>query len=283
MPRISVLMPAHNAAPYIRKAIRSALQSLPDDAEIVVLDDASTDGTARRVRWIRDRRVRVVTSEQKLGAPAAMRALLAQTDSALVARLDADDLSLPGRFAYQEEELAAGADVSFGKLLHFGKRYRGPRELESARLSPAGVRLALLMGNPLGHSTLLARRSAFDEDSYPTCATEDFATWLGMAARGQRIVLSERPLALYRHHPGQLTMTAEWKGGRWNEQEVVRSAYARLSESVFGITPSTTHALWGPRTPDSVGDEALLDAIDAAIETFEGAERDYLRSMFGWR
>ena len=254
---------------------------MPTDAEVVVLDDASTDRTSRVVERLRDPRVRLIRAETNLGAAGAMRALLAQTDSEFVARLDADDLCLPGRFEAQQREIEAGADVSFGNLLHFGRRYRGARTGTKVRLSAAGVRLALLRGNPLGNSTMYGKRSAFGDDAYPDCATEDYATWLSMAARGVKLVLSEEPFASYRHHPGQLTKTSTWVDDRRDDQSVVRGAYNRLSESVLGLTPVGSHPIWAPWSGDSGADLAVVAALQARVDDFSGAERDHLRLIFG--
>jgi len=281
MPRLSVLIPAHNARRHIRAAVRSVLVDLPADSEVVVLDDASTDRTGRAVERIRDPRVRLVRAEQNLGAAGAMKELLAQTDSEIVARLDADDLSAPGRFAAQQAELDTGIDVSFGNLRHFGRRYRGAKTGTDVRLSVDGVRLALLRGNPLGQSTLYAKRLAFSEASYPQCATEDYATWLDMAARGVRIVLSDQIFASYRHHGRQLTGTVKWKDQRWNEQVVVRSAYNRLSDAVLGITPTDGHPIWGVWGPDSDADQAVVQAIRDRLGDFSGSEGAHLRLIFG--
>lgn len=282
MPRISVLMAAYNAERYVAKAIRSALDSLPSDGEVAVFDDASTDSTVDVVSGIGDSRVRLIPSEQNLGLAGALRQLLARTDSEFVARLDADDLSAKGRFSYQEEELrCTGADLSFGTLRHFGWGYFGRRSTGQPRLSAEGVQLSLLMANPLGHSTMFGKRSAFDENSYPACATEDYATWLDMLGRGKQIVMSDRQLAGYRHHPGQITNGAQWKDRRWNDQDVVRSAYSRLSESVLGVTPTHTHPIWGSWAPGSGADHQVVEAIDQRIEEFSGKERTYLRSLFG--
>lgn len=281
MPRISLLIPAHNASRYIGKSVRSSLAALPADAEVVVLDDASTDRTARVVDRVRDPRVRLIRSEQSLGAAGAMRALLAATDSEFVARLDADDLCLPGRFIAQQREIDAGADVSFGNLVHFGRRYRGPKTGRIVRLSAQGVRLALLRGNPLGNPTMFGKRSAFGDDAYPDCATEDYATWLSMAARGVALVLSEEPFSAYRHHGSQLTKSATWVGDRRDDQTVVRAAYNRLCEAVLGITPQETHPIWAPWTSESGADLAVVAALRARVDDFSGAERDYLRLIFG--
>lgn len=282
MPRISVLMPAHNAERYIRKAVRSALKSLPADAEVVVLDDASSDHTFRAVDRMRDRRVRVEAVGTNLGTPGAMRWLLSNSDSEFVARLDADDIAMPRRFPQQLAEIEAGADVSFGKLMFFGKGYEGPKVQNSARLSPDQVALALLIGCPLGHSTMLGKRSVFGDFAYPDCRAEDYTTWMHIAARGHRIVMSDQPFAKYRKHVGQLTQNVDWRAQRSRDADLVREAYDALSRRVLGFTPSPEHPIWGSWAPDTTADQAVVDEIVRRVRTLGEGPRAHLTTMLGW-
>ncbi|MGO1414460.1 MAG: glycosyltransferase family 2 protein, partial [Microbacterium gubbeenense] len=60
MPRLSVIMPARNAGATVESAVRSTLHDLPADAELVVGDDASTDGMRYVLDRIEDSRLRVI-------------------------------------------------------------------------------------------------------------------------------------------------------------------------------------------------------------------------------
>lgn len=284
MPRISVLIPAHNSGPYIRKAVKSVLRSLPADGEVVVLDDASTDDTLRAAERVRDRRVRVAAAEQNRGAAGSMRWLIANTDSEFIARLDADDLALPRRFPRQLAELEAGADVSFGKLWFFGKGYDGIKLQNSARLDPDEVALALLIGCPLGHSTMCGRRSAFGENSYPDSPVDDYATWLDLAGRGKRIAMSDEPFAKYRKHVAQMSQSAEWGGqdrSTW-AVGIVRESYEALSRRVLGITPAPDHPLWGSWDQGTKADQDVVDAIVTRVRALGDGPRAHLTTMLGW-
>ena len=75
-PRVSVLIPAYNAETYIAKAIRSVLAQDLADFELVVLDDGSTDGSARIARSFGDGRVRVYRREEHEGLAATRNHLL---------------------------------------------------------------------------------------------------------------------------------------------------------------------------------------------------------------
>src|SRR5690606_28928335 len=140
------LMPAYNAASTITAAVRSTLRDLPQDAELVVLDDGSDDGTADAAQAAGDSRVRVI-SRQNAGVAASLNELLAATDSELIARMDADDLVLRGRFRRQMRSVAQGADVVFTTVLTWGDgRPALPR---MNPISAEAFPLHLLLTNPV--------------------------------------------------------------------------------------------------------------------------------------
>lgn len=68
-PPVSVVMPIHNGMPFLDRAVASILEQDMSDFEFVVLDDASTDDTYRRLRYWseRDARIRILRGDQQLG------------------------------------------------------------------------------------------------------------------------------------------------------------------------------------------------------------------------
>ena len=67
MPKVTVLMPTYNVAPYVKEAVESVLRQTYHDFELLVIDDCSTDGTLDVVRSIKDERIRVVRNDSNLG------------------------------------------------------------------------------------------------------------------------------------------------------------------------------------------------------------------------
>lgn len=106
-------MPVHNALPYLDAAVRSILGQSFADFEYLIYDDASTDGSTERLReWARkDARIQLFEGKNRLGPALSSREIAAKASTPLVARMDADDLSLPDRLRRQVELLAARPDV----------------------------------------------------------------------------------------------------------------------------------------------------------------------------
>jgi len=101
-PRVSVLMAVYNTEKYLGEALDSIIGQSFDDFELVALDDGSSDGSARILRSYAERepRMRLIARENR-GLVATRNELLGSARSGLVAWMDSDDISAPGRLALQ--------------------------------------------------------------------------------------------------------------------------------------------------------------------------------------
>ena len=100
---LSVVMPVHNALPFLDDAVRSILDQTHSDFEFVIYDDASTDGSTERLReWAaQDERIRLIEGERNLGPVGSSITAVENSTGEFVARMDADDLSHPQRLELQ--------------------------------------------------------------------------------------------------------------------------------------------------------------------------------------
>ena len=101
MPTVSVIIPTHNRAQFIQRAIASVLTQSHSDLEVIVVDDASKDDTVRIVADYarKDARVRLVRHDQQKGAQAARNAGIRAAQGEWIAFLDSDDQWLPDSLA----------------------------------------------------------------------------------------------------------------------------------------------------------------------------------------
>lgn len=105
-PRISMPLPCYNGEKFLKEALRSIAEQTFADFEIVFVNDGSTDGSlaiARRFAAT-EARMRIIDQDNG-GIVAALNAALASCRGEYVARMDADDVSFPDRFAYQLDHL----------------------------------------------------------------------------------------------------------------------------------------------------------------------------------
>ncbi len=169
---VSVIIPARNAARFIRQAIESVLLQREAaaglDLDVIVVDNASSDATSECVQRDFGSSVRLV-HEPKPGAARARNTGIAAATSPLIAFLDADDLWLPGKLADQRAALTAHPDVSL--VFCHGAEFSDP---------PAAFPHNTESRPFMGPSGLLARREAFAvAGPLPEFRCGEFIAWYG--------------------------------------------------------------------------------------------------------
>lgn len=265
MPGLSVLLPVRDGAATIERAVRSTLQAMPRDAELVVLDDASTDSTGERLASVVDRRLRIETSPAPRGVAGGLNHLLAITDSEVVARMDGDDVSSPLRFRRQLPALAT-ADVVFSTVVQWrpARGLRGVTPPKPTPISPRAFPLQLVLRNPVSHPTMTARRDVIDAaGGYREVPAEDYDLWIRLALAGVRLRRLALPDLVYRLHPHQVTASTIWRDASWSDPQVL-DAYGQLCGAVLGTRfPRLLTLAAGPGSDAEM--EAVLAAFGAAV------------------
>lgn len=112
-PRVSVIIPAYNAARYIEAALASAFAQDAAPFEVIVVDDGSTDGTGDVAAAIAVKRPLQVIRQKNGGAGAARNTGVAAAQGEYLAFLDADDLWEPPKLRLQREYLLAHPEAGF--------------------------------------------------------------------------------------------------------------------------------------------------------------------------
>jgi glycosyltransferase involved in cell wall biosynthesis len=120
-PRLSIVIPAHNAARYLREAVASVVREAGNDAEIIVVDDASQDESAAIAESLAGQGVHCLRRARQGGAGAARNQGVAAARGTYLAFLDADDLWPAGRLARLTAALdgAGRPTIAFGHVQHF--------------------------------------------------------------------------------------------------------------------------------------------------------------------
>lgn len=225
-PRLSVIMPVHNALPHLDAAVQSILNQTHRDFEFVIYDDASTDGSTERLReWAAlDSRIRLFEGRRNLGAVGSSTFVVEHSVAPLIARMDADDVSLPNRF---EEQMAlfdrmpdAGlVGTLFEMIDERGRLIRGPDYWRLAPSSPFAPFAA--------HGSIMFRRSVFDRVGGYRAECEfweDQDLVVRMACAAEAWVL---PRALYKFR-------------QWTRKTPASSDLARVEKSVDTMYRSIT-------------------------------------------
>lgn len=206
-PLVSVLVAVHDGEPFVRTALQSVLRQSVSDLELIVVDDASRDGTDATLAALDDPRLRVLRNGDRLGLAGSLNRALDEARGRYVARMDADDAAFPDWLARclalldtAREVRLVGAGVL--DVDHDGE----PREVHVHDEGRAAFRWRALFSAPAFHDTVVLARDVLEASGlrYDTAfgESEDYDLWTRVlqGAEGDCI---DAPLVLHRLHPEQ--------------------------------------------------------------------------------
>lgn len=204
-------MAVYNGERYLSEAIESILGQSFTDFEFIIVDDASTDGSAELLSRFADldKRVRILRNAQNLGLTKSLNVGLRAVRGRYIARMDADDVAHPERLHWQvkflennpDYVLAAGAHLEIdGQGTVTKVQGRGRDDLE--------VRWMSLFWPPFIHGTATFRTDVvhlfgeYYDERYITA--QDFDYWSRLSRHGRLVVLGS-PVLKYRNHSGNVS------------------------------------------------------------------------------
>lgn len=169
--RYSVVMTVFNGQTYLRQAIQSILSQSYKDFEFIIVNDGSTDKTKWILEHVKDRRVRLIHVPHNQGQTRALNLGIARARGDWIIRQDADDISLPERFASLVSYIKIHPEIvgvcslfrSIPEKLHVGPRDFSSIGWNNWVLSRDEIRQHRFIGPPLMHGTLAFSRRVFQE------------------------------------------------------------------------------------------------------------------------
>jgi glycosyltransferase involved in cell wall biosynthesis len=212
-PRVTVLMPVHNGGCYLREAIESILRQSLKDFEFLIIDDGSQDESVAVVKSYRDERIRLIENGRNLGLIATLNRGLQMARGEYVARMDADDISLPRRLERQLEYMERHPDVSvissyYRYMDSNGRPFRTVKgDVKDCHIS---FRMYVEGYNPVCHPAAMFRIKMIREQggyNREFAHAEDGALWFRLNSEGMKFGNVPRVLFLYRSHSQQITQT----------------------------------------------------------------------------
>jgi len=108
--KLTVGLPVYNAMPFLPRTLESLLRQTHEDFELLVIDDGSTDGSLNYLKSINDRRLRLLSQENR-GLVATLNRMLEEAKTPWLVRHDADDLAFPERLALTAEQIGRHPDA----------------------------------------------------------------------------------------------------------------------------------------------------------------------------
>ena len=219
-PFFTVLMPAYNAAPFLREAVDSVLAQTFADFEFLIIDDGSTDETAAILESYSDARIRVCRQENA-GVTGALNTGLNLAKGRYIARFDADDICYPFRLQVQHDYFSTHPDcVLLGSAADYiDEEGAALFEWQPDAYDTAGLATVILTSCPLDHPTVAYPRAlALELGGYPAGAIhfEDHLFWTLFFEKGE-VTNLEQPLIKHRFNAQSVTIDERWRGPQFRE------------------------------------------------------------------
>jgi len=267
VPTVSVVMPVFNGEQFVAEAVQSILQQTFGDFEFIVVDDGSGDRTPEILAGLAkgDSRIVVIRQPRNMGVTEALNTGCRTARGALIARMDADDVSVPERFETQVAYLRQHPEVGVvGSQVRLIDQTGQPGRLKNYPSQPGLVAWSLLFFNSLAHPTVMFRRELLERAGYYPVEwnrVEDYALFLQLS-RMTKLANLPDVLLFYRAWEGNVSARAAQEQDR-NANEALRRAVATsLGRELTAEQAAALRGLPTDRYPQTVEEiRALGDVI----------------------
>jgi glycosyltransferase involved in cell wall biosynthesis len=204
--KISVIMPVYNAEKYLAEAIQSILNQSYRDFELLILNDGSKDSSAQIARGFEsDPRVKLIDRKDNWGLVRTLNDGLERSMGEFIARMDADDISLPDRFMKQINLMEQSPEIGICGTLF---QYINKDTIIHLPEKHDDIKLSSLSYNPFGHPTVMMRASVLREKKIKYLEkfflAEDYEIWTRILDVSRGVNIPE-VLLHYRIHPQQIS------------------------------------------------------------------------------
>ncbi|AIF50652.1 glycosyltransferase [Pelosinus sp. UFO1] len=238
IPKVSVIMPVYNAEDYLSQAIESILGQTFTDFEFIIIDDGSTDNSLNIIKTYNDSRIILIRNETNLKLIASLNKGMNLANGKYIARMDADDISLPERLARQVEFMDQHPNVAVcGTWVElFGECEQSFWHFPD---NPDVAKCVLLFGCCIAHPSAMLRRTILEtglcySDLYPHA--EDYGFWVQIA---KKFDITSLPQVLLKYR-----ISGNQKSAKDAQQVIDGAAKIQLEQiNALGIEPTEQECL----------------------------------------
>ena len=272
VPKVSVLMSVYNGEAYLERSIESILSQTFRDFEFLIINDASTDSTEDILKNAHDPRIKVINNSVNLGLTKSLNRGIGIARGKYIARMDADDLSLPYRF-----EIQVGFLDSHPEYAILGSSYllidQEGRTLSLVKVpvEDSQIRENLLKQNCFGHGSVMIRREAVQKvggyDERFKCS-QDYELWLRIveAFKASNI---EEALYCWRMSNYSISKRNEWEQKYYASLARIEANRRKNANQVIREpTPTVSVIIPTYNRPESLA-ETIQSVADQTYSHFE--------------
>ncbi len=223
-PMVSVIMSVYNSEKYLEDSVKSMLSQTHQDFEFIIINDASTDGTEKILKKFDDPRIKIITNHENLGLTKSLNKGIKLAKGKYIARMDADDISLPQRLETQVNFLEKNPDYALVGSSYYQIDGTGKiNTLINVLTGDPQIKEGLKKQNWFGHGSVMMRKDAllriggYDERFK---FSQDYDLWLKFSEL-YKIANIDEPLYCWRATSSCIS----------NEKRVEQKYYAELAVS----------------------------------------------------
>jgi len=282
MVKLTVLMPVYNAEKYLEDAINSIINQTFRDFEFLIIDDGSTDSSKDIIHSYNDSRIRLVSNKQNLGISKTLNKGIELASAELIARMDADDISLPERLGRQfaimnEHPEYALVSTDIEKITADGESLQF--------ISPERDFMyfyLIFQCYGIYHPTVMYRKQAVkDVGMYPLTLSEDFRLWSKLIRKYRFFHIPEL-LVRYRVTDQSISHSVRYQEYRDNEKNYIIDNLKYFAGEDYSIPGAWLEAYRNNATPLSNPPDIIemircineLDVITPHVLSKENVNRD---------
>lgn len=208
-PLVSVVMSVYNGEKFLREAIDSILDQTFKDFEFIIINDGSADDTLKIIKSYKDPRI-VLISRKNKGLVASLNEGIEKAQGKYIARMDADDVSLPDRFQLQVEYLIKNPScVVLSSYIDLVDELGKPLPnwfLERTAVTPEQIKGIMVQECCIAHPAVMMVKGGLPKPAYRSIpGAEDWDLWLRILRQGSVIHKIPKVLLKYRIHSNSIT------------------------------------------------------------------------------
>jgi len=202
--KVSIVMSAYNCESFLKQALDSIMNQSYTEFELILIDDASTDSTKIIIQNFAGKysRISAIYNDVNQGLTANLNTAISLAKGEYIARMDADDISLPSRIQKQIKFLDEHPEIDLvGSAAYDINEYGEEIQLRQSPNLHDDIIALLPKANPITHSTVMFRKESFASIGYYNEAyrtTQDYDMWFRAAGKGLKFHNLQEILLKYR-------------------------------------------------------------------------------------
>ena len=277
-PKISVIMSVYNTEKYLTEAIESILNQTFNDFEFIIIDDHSTDNSSTIIKKYqnKDKRMKLINNLKNLGITKSLNRGLKIAKGKYIARMDADDISIPKRLQAQYSFLERNKGIFLVGTTTFSIDNKGNHLRRITDVTDLNeIEMKLESGNNfLTHASIMFRndRQTFYREKFKY--SQDYDLYLRLVTQNKKISIINTPLVKYRFLKESISMSKKIQQ-RAFAKKAIQFYYERKKQG------KDSYDLWNnKKIIKNVGRGAEKVYLECFIELYlKTNKRDKLKSL----